>query len=162
MPTNHTRNLRDATVTLKDGNTTPTTLALVADMGNLEFEETQNNIVILDRGILDHRRAGDEEVVKLSFGIKFKEYEADSVAALAEFVNKVANASAYVSTGTAGEPYSFDVDFLIVNPDTSGTDETISFTKVVKDTLAFSEGDEFNELQFAGTAFMTKPSSARA
>lgn len=163
MAQNLTRNLRDGKITLLDGDSTPATLEIVMEEGNLNWTETDNPITVLDRGVLDHRRAGDQQEVDLSFGFKFREYEADSGSVSpADFINRVNDAAAYVSTSGAGEPHTMDVNFLLTNPDGTGTDETITFSKVVKNTIEFAEGDEFDTMQYTGKALMTKPTSARA
>lgn len=170
-----TKNLRDGVITLRDGTTpTPNELELVLDEGDLSFTRTRNKITVRDRGRLSHRRTGDEQEVEVSFSAKYTRGYGDTDPAstqptLADALQGVRSAATWVSTEdtaagalpmagpTGSELFSVDLEFVINDP-TGGKSETITFLGFHADTIAFSEGDEYNTISVSGTALMTEPS----
>ena len=159
MPT--ARNLRDGTITLKDGGAN--TLEIVCEEGNLSFEETHNHVQVMDRGNLCHLRPGAEEAVTLSFGVQFQYFVSTGAEDVSpyEFFSFTGAAAAFTSTNDdGGDVNTIDVQFDIVKPG-GGFDERLLFTKVPTPNFSFEEGEETDSLSFEGFAFITAPTITR-
>lgn len=158
-----TRNIRDGVLKIKDGDTEEIEIKLV-DSG-LTWTEHDNKIYVLDRGVLDHMRQGDEQPVDIALNLKFVELIAhDSQAPTPyEAVKAVGAAASWVSTNDdGGGVYTTNLEFTISNPDPSAQDELITFAKFTPETPAdFGEGDEHNTLVISGKAFITAPSAEK-
>lgn len=156
-----TRNLRDATLIFSGGSAVTFTLAL--DEGDFESTETPiTPISVLDRGVLDHARTGDETPVTFSLSGKFTQYfgagAASGVVTLGELAKKGGPAAelSWSSLGTVGEPFMFTLTLIIVNPGTSLT-ELLAYTRCVATSFVFAEGDEFNTVRLECMSFKTEP-----
>lgn len=155
-----TRNLRDGSILIKDGSaTTPNSITLEIEEGNMSFTEDRTARIISDRGALSHRRTGDEVACAVSFGVKFCKYASESSEepTVRDALTGQGEASSWVSTGNAGEPYTPDLEFRVANPDAEGHREDFLFTDFHADTLEFSEGDEYDTLSVSGTALIVGP-----
>lgn len=155
------RNLRDGSLTINDGGSLSVTVP--CDVGDLRWTETQNVQVQMCRGNIDHARPGDEEPVQLSATFKWQQlvaYTDDSSdgPTVYEIVNNEGNAF----TSTDDGIYATEWVFTVSDPSTANNDETITFAKVVKQTLECSEGEEFNSIAFNGISLETRPTIARA
>lgn len=101
--------------------------------GNFTWTETINRDYILDRGVLDEVRDGDEAPVEVSFDILWDYIKGSSATGAAptieEALKKIGNASAWASSDTdACRPYSVDL-VLIYDPTcTTGDVEAITFS----------------------------------
>lgn len=157
-----TRNLRDGVITIKDGAGTPNSLTVALDMGDLKFDEKRNYIQVLDRGVLDHVRAGDEEAVPLSFSAKINRFGvASGTPTIRDALTKLGGAAGWTSTGSSHEPYCTTIVFQINDPASGGTDhEVLTFSKFFVETITYEEGDEFNTVSVSGFSFATKPTVA--
>jgi len=154
MATFNTRNLRDGVVTLYDlTRTAHMTIAL--DEGDLSWTQTQNVIEVMDRGVLDHIRAGDESPMDISFTIKYQNLQADTVTTAYEAIRGVGEAATWDSTRNE-DVYCFSADFRVLNTSDT-TEETISFRDCFYTSLEFSEGDEYDTLAVTGRSFTTAP-----
>ena len=61
--------LKNATITFEDGTGTPNTLDITIGEGNLVWTEARNIEYVLDRGLLDEVREGDQIPVELTIDI---------------------------------------------------------------------------------------------
>jgi len=164
---NLVRNLRDAELVLKDGTSpTPLQLTVVLDEGDLSWTERLRTIEVKDRGRITggHLRPGEEESVTLSFSAKWtqligKAHDAGDPLQLYEFLTFAAGAGV-VSTSTSGEQQTLTFEFTVLDP-AGVASEKITFTKVYRESLSLSEGDDFNLIQFSGRAFVTRPTVSR-
>jgi hypothetical protein len=156
-----TRNLRDGNLVIRDGTGTPNTLDIPIDNGDLSFTESMPTTTIKNRGRLDHRRAGDEMEMEVSFSVKFTQYAYASGAStgvgVVDALKKTNGASAWVSTHDACSPYSVDLVFNIIDPSDTTKQETLVFPKFHAESIQFSEGDEADTLQVSGRSFATQP-----
>lgn len=157
-----TRNLRDGVITIKDGAGTPNSLTVALDMGDLTFDEKRNYIQVLDRGVLDHVRAGDEEAVTLSFSAKINRFGvASGSPTIRDALTKQGGAAGWTSVGSTHEPYCSTIVFQINDPASGGTDhEVLTFAKFFVESIKYSEGDEYNTVEVSGFSFATKPTVA--
>ena len=158
----HTRNLRDGTITIVDGTAvTPLELIVTPDMGDLSFTEVHNVITIKSRGQLDHRRVGDEEELEVSFSMKYSQWSFSTGVAtgvsVVDALTQRGGASAWVSTDETCAPYAIDLRFDIEDPCNAGLIETLTFEKFTVTSIAFQEGDEANSIKVSGRAFQTTP-----
>jgi len=162
--TNIVRNLRDGQLVVSDGTGTPETLTLALDNGDLSWSEPENDVQILDRGVLDHVRDGDEAPIELSFSAMWTNLvnateaggSAGSANQLYEMIND-SGGSTYASVGSAGHKYQLKYAFTVTDPSTSSNTELIAFNKVYKQSLECSEGDDANTISFSGIDFETSP-----
>lgn len=154
-----TKNLRDAELKLTDGDAPANVVAVTLDEGDLSYDETNNVNNILDRGILDHMRKGDEEPVKVTFTLKFVEFlkqVADADPTVYEVFKKIGGAAAWVSTNTdGGDVYTLTAEFTIVSPTVGDQNEKIVMNFLHHASVSFSEGDEYDTISFDGEAFVT-------
>lgn len=106
--------IKNATIKLRDG-TEPVanTLEIKVGEGNLTYTETKNREYILDRGLIDSVRDGDEEPMELSFDLLWEEVIASNGGTLKpeEALKKIAGAAAWTSSDPdACQPYAVDVE----------------------------------------------------
>ncbi len=166
--TNLVRNLRDAEMVLVDGTSpTPQRLVVILDEGDLSWTERTNTIEVKDRGSIGngHLRVGDEESVSLSFTAKWTQLVGTSVLSsdplqLYEFLT-FASGTNLVSTSAAGEQATFQLEFTVLDP-AGQASEKIVFSKVYREKLTMSEGDDYNLISFSGKNFATRPVVERA
>jgi len=160
-----TRNLRDGVLTIYGkitvgpwGPNTTIWHTIALDAGDLSWTETQNVIEVMDRGVLDHIRKGDEAPVDLSFSLKYQNlYGAGAAATTAyEAIKGVGEADTWRSVRDE-DVYCVSLDFQVFN--TSDTlEETVSFHDFYHTSIEFAEGDEYNTLSVTGRSFAVCPS----
>lgn len=158
-----TRNLRDGQLAVSDGAGTPLTVTLTLDEGDLNWTETEETVEVLDRGVLDHTRPGNQVPCDISFSIKWNQLISKTANSsdgnvLYEMVNNLG--STYTSTSGTGQQFTLKYTFTCTSPTAAGT-ETVVFAKVFKQSLDMSEGDDYNTVSFSGRDFETKPTIAR-
>ncbi len=157
-----TRNLRDGNLTIVDGTGTPNTLDIPIDEGDLKFTDAQPTNTIKNRGVLDHRRSGDQMEMEVSFSMKFCQwsYASGSVTGISpvDALRKLGGASAWTSTHDSCSPYSVDLRFEMTDPTSAGVNkERLVFPKFHAETIEFSEGDDANKISVSGRSFATAP-----
>lgn len=153
MATYNTRNLRDGVITLYD-KAQANNCVVALDEGDLAWSQTQNVIEVLDRGVLDHIRKGDESAMDLSFTLKYQNLQADGVTPY-EAITQTSGASGWTST-RAEDVYCISLSFAVLNT-SDVTEETVSFRDVYYTDISFAEGDEFSTLAITGRSFRTSP-----
>jgi hypothetical protein len=163
------RNKRDGIIVISDG--TPGTaeqLVITHEKGDLAWSEKEEAKTVLDRGVLDSQRSGDEAPCDLSFSTNHVELcatgpesEADTPT-LYEIMHKIGAASDWASTSPVGEKHTVTVTFWVLNPDANGLDEKIVFARVSMTSLDFKEGDDANSLDLKAIDFETRPTITRA
>lgn len=152
----NTRNLTDGTMIVYDDNVV-NSLTLALDEGDLRWTVTQNDRNVLDRGSLDHVRAGDEQPVTGEFSVKLTQfYGANTDGQTLYEIALNRSALSWSSVGNTGEPHMLGLQFKIAAP---GTDEaeTIDFDRVRFNTVEPQEGDEYSTLRVTFTAYETEP-----
>jgi len=162
-----TRNLRDGELVVKDGSSgTPKSLTLLLDEGDLTWTERSHTIEVKDRGSiqLGHTRKGNEESVSLSFSAKWTQLIGKSANSadplqLYEFLNFVSDLS-LTSTSPGGQQDTLRFEFTVYDP-AGVASEKIIFSKVYRESLTMSEGNEFNQISFSGRDFEITPTVER-
>jgi hypothetical protein len=166
MPT--VRNLTHGQLTIKDGSTTPKTLVVPFEMGNLEFTVTRSAFVFRNRGTIAGMTPGLEEPCQVNFGLKFSEWlgltTSGAAPSVVDTLYQQGNASTWVSTLGCG-PYTVDLEFLLDDPcagtPSAGENETLTFADFHADEVRFVEGEEFDELTVSGKCAVLQPTSVR-
>jgi len=162
------RNLRDGQLVISDGQGTPVSLTLILDTGDLSWTETENEVLVLDRGSINanaHVRDGDDVPCELSFSAAWLDLIDNTASAggavqLYEFINNVG--SNYTTVGTTGEKFQLKYVFTVTGP-SGHQNETITFAKVWKRSFEMSEGDDpGNTISFTGASLETRPTIAKA
>ena len=161
MPS-HTRNLRDGQLVIIDATpVTPNELIVELDQGDLSFTETNVVQTIKNRGILHHRRVGDEEELELSFTVKFVQWSYNNGAATGISVTDACmgrgGASAWVSTDETCAPFSVDIQFRVADPCNPGSFEVLTFVKCTAFVFAFREGDDMDTLAVTCRSLSSTP-----
>jgi hypothetical protein len=157
-----TRNLRDGELVIKDGSTPAKSLTVVLDEGDLSWTQRQKTIEVKDRGSIaaGHLRKGDDESVQLSFTARWTQLigkSADSADPLQLYETlTLAAGSGVASTSSAGQRETLTFEFTVADP-SGAASERITFTKVYRETLTMSEGDDANLIVFNGRSFATAP-----
>lgn len=115
--------IKQCTIKVKDG-TTPkhNELRVKVGTGNLQYTETLNREYILDRGIIDSVRNGDQQPMDVSFEMMWEEIAASigaGVAAVAgvpsmeEAIKQFGAAEAWASSDTDQcQPYAVDIEVI--------------------------------------------------
>ena len=121
---------KKTTVKIKDKDGT-NELTVTVGEGNLTYSEKRNIEYILDRGILDDVREGDEEPldVSLDFNWEYITFLGSAgTLTVEDAVKQVGGATAWVSTDTdACRPYSVDIEITYdPTPSTCGDTEVIT------------------------------------
>jgi hypothetical protein len=160
-----TRNLRDGTITLRDGSGTPKTLVIPISSGDFSFDINTPSFIVMNRGKIDSRKAGDQQPVDISFSVMFEQWSYGSGLStgisVADAFLGIGGASTWVSTDACG-PFSVDIQFDMVDPCTPGKKETLVFGKFHADKLSFKEGNEANSLSITGKALAQLPTRTYA
>lgn len=155
-----TRNLRDGSITLRDGSATPKTLTMKITSGDLAFEEDTPTFIVMNRGKIDSRKQGDEVPTPVSWTCLFEQWSYDSGSSTGisprDALRGIGNASNWVSTDACG-PYSVDVVFVVQDPCNPGHYEQLVFSKFTPDKISFKEGNETNTLSISGKALIPAP-----
>lgn len=113
--------LKNTLFKLQDGTTpTPNTLTIKIGEGNLTYDETRNMEYILDRGLLDEVREGDEVPMDVSFEFVWEYIKGDSSSAGAppsveDVLKNIGNASTWLSSDSANPCRPFAIDIVIEN-----------------------------------------------
>ncbi len=166
--TNLVRNLRDGELVIKDGTSgTPLSMTVLLDEGDLSWVNRSNTIEVKDRGSISagHTRKGDDESVSISFTAKWTQLIGKSASSadplqLYEMLMFVSGTNVS-STSSDGEQDTLQFEFTIVDP-AGVASEKITFSKVYRETLTMSEGDDFNVINFSGRDFESEPVITRA
>lgn len=164
-----TRNLTNGQITLVDGSTTPKTLVVPIEDGNLRFNVRRPAKVIMNRGRVAGLAEGNEEPMNASFSAKFEEWTGRTLTAFAtipsvpDAMHRKGNASTWVSTLDCG-PYCVDIRFDLTNPcEASGIDQTerIVLPDFHCDEVGFEEGDNADMTTYSGICATLEPTSTR-
>ena len=162
---NISRNLRDGELVIKD-NGAAGAVTVLLDEGDLTWTQRQNTIEIKDRGSIadGHTRRGDQESVSISFSAKWTQLIGNAVNVadphqLYEFLSFYP-AAGVASTSATGEQETLTFEFTVLDP-TGVASEKIVFSKVYRESLTMSEGEEANLIAFTGRAFQVAPSIER-
>lgn len=159
---NITRNLRDGELVVKDGNSTPNSVTLVLDNGDLRATINYDTKEIKDRGVLHHTRPGDQQSGDISYSLKWVQLIGDTVTGSsdpAQYYELITNRhSTYKSTDACGSAFTTKHEFTVASPcGTSGNGEKITFLRVYPVSVELGEGDEFNTISFTGKNFEVAP-----
>ncbi|HWL09534.1 MAG TPA: hypothetical protein VNQ76_14085 [Planctomicrobium sp.] len=155
--TNLVRNLRDGELVIKDGGSKSLTVLL--DQGDLSWTQRLQTIEVKDRGSITngHLRKGDEEAVAVSFSARWTQLIGTSGDPLQLYEMLTFRSGAGVtSTSTTGQQETLTLEFTVTDPAGVAT-EKITFSKVYRETLTMSEGEDANTIAFSGKAFQTSP-----
>ncbi len=106
--------MKDVTIKFLDGTPTPNEITITIGEGNLTYTETRNIEYILDRGVLDEVRLGDETPVELSTDFKWSFITGTTgtggVPSPEDFLKRIGAASAYISTDSdLCRPFAIDI-----------------------------------------------------
>lgn len=153
------RNFRDGILAIVDNTpTTPNKLIIPVMDGNLTWTEHTPKAMVMNRGKLYSRRAGNEQEVDVSFDVTFTQLvhaNGSSGVSVRDALTKTGGASAWVSTDTVCDVYAVDLFFQMLDPEDQTKTEQVTISKFSPDTLKFAEGDP-NKLTVSGKAFSTK------
>lgn len=157
-----TRNLRDGSIIIKDGSGSPKTLTIPISEGDFAFTVNKPTFVVMNRGVIDSRKSGDQTPTDISFSSKFEQWSYASGASTGLSVRDVidgtaaAVAAGWVSTDACG-PWSVTIEFRIADPCNAGHYEALTFSKFHADSVQFKEGNEYNTLSLSGRALVPEP-----
>jgi len=158
----NTRNLRDGSITIRDGSGTPKVLVIPISDGDLAFEVSALSMVLMNRGVIDSRRSGDEVPCSISFSFTFEQWQFAAGLATGVSPRDVlagdggAITAGWVSTDACG-PWAVTLEFKVLDPCNANKYEILTFSKVHMDKFSFKEGKDANTVSVSGTALQTKP-----
>ena len=154
------RNLRDGSITIRDGSTPPQTCIVTCDEGNLTWTENNEYQMSYCRGELKGKREGNDQPCDMSFtaqAMQIVGYGLDSSDPITPY-DIITNASGrFISTSP--DHHSVKIIFTVVDPDRvkPGPTEVITFPKWAPDTVAFSEAAEGNTIAYSGQEMGKRP-----
>lgn len=134
--------LKDATLKIKDG-TTPTAneIEIKIGEGNLTYSENRNVEYILDRGLLDEVRLGDEVPMDVSFDVIWEYIKGSTDSAgiaptVEDAMKQRGNASSWVSTDDdVCRPFCVDIVIEHVPSCATGDQEIITLPDFRYETI---------------------------
>jgi len=152
------RSLKDATVKIADASGTGGGNVVTVDVeeGDLSYTERSPANIILDRGVLDHARKGNEEPLELSFSMKFQSFSTHVSPSPYDALTKTGGASAWVSDEPNSDAYAVIVEIVITDP-AGGASETITFARFLPEEISFAEGDPNDTLSVSGRGVEVRP-----
>lgn len=156
-----TRNLRDGSIIIKDGSGTPKTLLIPISEGDMAFNVKKPSFTVMNRGVIDSRKAGDQTPTDVSFSIKFEQWSFASAStgiSVYDALNGSGGAASagWVSTDPCG-PFAVTIEFRIADPCNPGHYESLQFLKFHAEQTGFKEGGEYNSLSISGAALVPEP-----
>ena len=137
-----TFNLKNATLSIVDGSGTPKVCHIKFGDGTLTFEEQKTREYLMDRGVVDEVRDGDDVPMNVSFDGRWQYISSASGATAptpVEALKKTGPAASWVSTDADDcQPYCVDL-ILEYDPGACGTEpvETITLPKFRYESLNF-------------------------
>jgi len=157
--------LKDCELTIAD-NAAANSIVVKMGEGNLTWTENTEVEYLLDRGIIDTVRLGNQVPMDVSFEGRFTAITAYAGApaddpTLIEALTNSGAASAWVSTGGACEPYAVDLIIECDRTCTSGTDmdEIITFSDFRQESIG---GDfQAGQISVSGKCNVQRPTSIR-
>ena len=142
---------RDGSISLVDGDGSPTSLTVDYEEGNFSFDQTKaDRVIIRNRGSISTGavRKGDDQPLTGSFSFYMRHFTSATAGGVLDFINKTGAYASNQSTGPFGAPYveeycitiKLTVDGSTVG-NASGEDvQVATFSKCVA-TASFAEGD---------------------
>ena len=156
--------LKYATVTIVDGTAvTPLELEIKIGEGNLTWTETRNIEYILDRGLLDEVREGDQAPVELSFDFNWSYLSGTGIIPSPnEALTQTGIASTWVSSDTdLCRPYAVDIVVLYIPTNCAASEqETITFADFRVESLAYDLREA--TIAASGKCNILRPTAVRA
>ncbi len=158
--------LKKCTLKIVDGDGTPNELEIKLGEGNITFSEKQTMEYILDKGLLDEVREGDQVPMDVSLNAVWEYMTGRTTVTDSETIRdaltKTGECAGWVSTDTdACRPYAVDLVIEYVpTPTTCGDKETITFPDF---RLESFDGDlRGGSFSIAGKCNVTKATVVRA
>lgn len=154
------RNFRNGQLIVQDGSPVPNQLEILGAEGDLSFTETDATFPILSRGVIIARSQGDQTQMSVTFTAKFEQWsyetgESTGISPVDAFKQR-GGASSWISTAPCG-PYSVDIIYKAVDVCGTGGKEVLLFPRAHADSIQFTEGDEYNTLNFTATCLAAAP-----
>ena len=161
-----TRNLRDGQLVIKDGGQSPQSVTVALDDGDLEWVETRTPVGVKDRGTLSHLRNGDQVPVFGRFTARFREFVTTGSGGDVspyEALTQSGEASDWESTNAdGGGVYTVELELTIANPQSGGSAERVTFSKVALERITFRQGDPYDALAVRFQDFEVTPTIVKA
>lgn len=136
--------LRNATIYLLDGSSTPKYIEIIVGEGNLNYNESRNFELVKSRGKLDTVREGDEEGVDVTFTFiwEFITGSGDTEITIEDALKNRGNADDWISTSPdENAPFCLNIQIAYIPPCSSVDREYITFTEFHYQTLGHSLRD---------------------
>lgn len=159
--------LKEVTIKIKDGTTpTPKELEVKLGEGNMTYTINRQYDYILDKGLLDAVREGDQVPMDVSFNATYEYYTGvaptPTIAEALEGVG-VAASEGWISSDTVDpcNPYAVDIEIVNApNCTAANSTETLTIPHFRVETIT---GDlDAGQFSFAGRANVVRPSAVRS
>ena len=152
-----TRSLRDGQLAIEDGHTPARSLVLDADAGDLRWTVPGPYRAVLDRGRLDHVRAGSEQPCAFAFTVRFDNlYGAGTTPEAVYEMLTLRSDLSLVSTAPSGWSTALRLVFTVTDPADSHS-ERITFNYCYFQSVTPAERAPHNVIAVAGFDFETAP-----
>ena len=150
------RSLKDGTITLLDGAATPASVTVDVEDGDLSWTERTPVDIVVDRGVLAHARASNEQPVEIAFSMIFQSLSTHATLTPYDALKNSGGASAWTSDEPNSDAWAVTLQFVIGDP-AGGASETITFARFCPEEIVFQEGTPYDTLRVSGRAVITAP-----
>ena len=155
--------LKKSTMKLKDGTSpTPNSITIKFGQGNLTYSEKRSMEYLLDRGVVDEVREGDDIPVDVKFEGKWDYVTAENgdPPTIEDCLKNVGEASDWVSSDSdACRPYALDIEITYAPSCTGVQNEVISLQDFRWESI--DHDLKAGTLSVSGKCNITKASSTR-
>ena len=157
--------LKNVTLKIKDGTTTPNTLTVAIGEGNFQWSERRNMEYTLNGGSIDEVREGDDVPMEVNFDATLDYVMGDTgsgeTVSIADALRKENSASNWTSTDSdACRPYAVDLE-ITNNPGAScGDTETLTFSDFRMEDISYDLRN--GSVSVSGRCNAVKATSSRA
>ena len=154
------RTLRDGSLAISDGAGTPQTMTVQWAAGDFKWTVTKNFVQVLDRGVLQDVRSGDQEACTFSFTGRMTNLYGSAGSDPEQLYEMLTHRASLglTSTASSGWPLALQLVFTIANK-ASAADETVTFAKCYFTSVEPSEADP-NVIAVSGFSFEEEPAIA--
>ena len=154
--------LKKSTMKLKDGSGTPKTITIKFGQGNLTYSEKRTMEYLLDRGVVDEVREGDDVPVDVKFEGKWEYVTAETgdPPTIEDCLKNVGEADDWVSSDSdTCRPYALDIEVTYAPACTGVQNEVIVLSDFRWENI--DHDLKAGTISVSGKCNITKASSTR-
>lgn len=159
------RDLRDGSLVINDGSSTPLSCAVACDEGDLNWEIKREFKLDMCRGQIQGKRKGNDIPCTVNFTLKWTQLRAYTVNASDSIVPyEILNnyGDAFTSTRANNDHFAVQLVFTVVDPGgVAGNKEIITFNDFAPTSISPGEGADQNTIAVSGETLTEQPTIVR-